>query len=125
VTSPDFETFWRLWPRKTAKVAAIKAWRKIPPLELPLVMEGLTAQLPELNRRESVYCPYPATWLNGLRWRDEPPTPTVSPITAKMLPQSGLTARTATNAINRLIASGIAPDEAKDRVYRQLGWIQG
>lgn len=124
MTSPDFETFWRLWPRKTAKLAAIKAWRKIPPLELPLVMEGLTAQLPELNRRESVYCPYPATWLNGLRWRDEPPTPTANPITAKILPQSGVTQQAVMARIRALEASGIAPQQAKEAIYREVGWIR-
>lgn len=72
---PDwFERFWALYPRRTNRVAAVRAWDKLrPDLDLCLVMtEALKAQMESPRWREGPeYIPHPSTWLNGARWLDE------------------------------------------------------
>lgn len=76
VFSPEFEKFWSSYPKKTAKVQAFKAFVKLDPDE-----ELLNTMLSFLERQkksaqwtkdDGQYIPYPATWLNGRRWEDEP-----------------------------------------------------
>lgn len=71
---PDegFEEFWSLYPRKTAKGHAVKAWRaarKKAPTEV--IMAGLQQQIPGISNSDPKFIPHPATWLNGERWADE------------------------------------------------------
>lgn len=74
-----FARFWALYPRKQGKAAARKAWDKLKPdMELcRLMSKALHTQMAseEWQRDEGRYIPYPATWLNGRRWEDEPPAP--------------------------------------------------
>jgi DNA replication protein DnaC len=59
--APEFDAFWTLYPRKVAKLAALRAWNKrVAPLEVPDVMAGLNQ-----------YIPHATTWLNGRRWEDD------------------------------------------------------
>lgn len=74
----DFDTFWHNYPRKVAKVAALKAWQKIKP-DAALVQQMLDAVLLQRYNpswTEPRFIPHPATWLNGARWTDAPPSPT-------------------------------------------------
>jgi hypothetical protein len=66
-----FFAFYQLYPRKVAKANAKKAFAKIQPSEFQAVMDGLTAQLPELKASEEKFRPHPASWLNARRWEDE------------------------------------------------------
>ena len=71
-----FEDFWALYPRKTAKQDAIRAWRKLNP-DLALqekIRSALTLQISsdQWTRDGGQFIPHPATWLNGGRWDDEP-----------------------------------------------------
>lgn len=71
-----FERFWALYPRHTAKAAAVKAWDKLKPdLELCRVMaNAIRAQMRSPQWTEGPeHIPHPATWLNGARWQDEMP----------------------------------------------------
>ena len=70
-----FENFWKAYPRKTAKQAAIKAWNKLAPDErltrkllCSLEAQKQSAQWKDEGGR---FIPHPATWLNGRRWEDE------------------------------------------------------
>lgn len=77
---PDgFAEFWDAWPRRDGRKAAVAAWRKLKPDE-----PTRQAILADIERSKSVpawrgseinFCPLPATYLNGQRWRDEWATP--------------------------------------------------
>lgn len=76
---PDlFEAFWFAYPRKLAKAAALKAWKlAVRKASAGAIMAGLDVWAPIWAARgDPSYTPYPATWLNGERWNDEP-TPVV------------------------------------------------
>ncbi len=72
-----FSEFYAAYPRKTARAAAEKAWKKLAPdNELRLViMSALKwqAALPDWTKDGGQYAPYPATYLNNRRWEDERP----------------------------------------------------
>lgn len=69
-----FEEFWKLYPRKTSKGHAEKAWAKaVKDTDPQAILDALTAQRPALARAEAQFIAHPATWLNGRRWEDEPP----------------------------------------------------
>lgn len=78
---PDFSTFWGLWPRKTAKKDAERAWSKLRPAERRLVLHVLPKHVEywKAARTEMLFVPYPATWLNGERWKDEVVIPAPKP----------------------------------------------
>lgn len=78
--APDFDRdFWALYPKREAKEAARKAWHKLNPDEAlwATMAAALSAQVasPRWLRDGGQYIPYPATWLNGRRWEDEPEAP--------------------------------------------------
>ena len=70
-----FDRFWVVYPRKVGKKDAVKTWSKLKP------DEALTIQIIEGVERWKLstqwtkdggqYIPYPATFLNGERWKDE------------------------------------------------------
>ncbi len=74
-----FADWWALYPpgRKRAKADAEKAWRALAPdAALARTMcEALDAQCswPEWRKDGGKFVPYPATWIRGRRWEDEPP----------------------------------------------------
>lgn len=74
--SPGFEDFWRAWPRKVARRAAERAWRRLRP------DAALTARILEAVRVQAArvwagkdleFIPHAATWLHQARWEDEVP----------------------------------------------------
>jgi len=63
----EFETFWRNYPRKTAKKAALKAYtqvRKEISAECILASVAIMKET-EWRGRKQVYLPYPATFLRA------------------------------------------------------------
>ena len=70
-----FETFWKLYPRKTAKDNARKAFAKLDltPELLAQIMESLAkhATCQSWLKDDGQFIPHAATWLNGKRWNDE------------------------------------------------------
>jgi hypothetical protein len=68
-----FEEFWALYPKKVAKGAAIKAWAKLNEAEKEEALEALPNHLKywKLKNTEKEYIPFPATWLNQMRYLDE------------------------------------------------------
>lgn len=76
-TDDSFAAFWQLFPRKVAKLAAQKAWKRLSPdaALVEQIMAGLRAQWGVFTRKikegNGGYVPHPATWLNQRRWEDE------------------------------------------------------
>lgn len=73
---PGFAEFWAAYPRRTAKVKAVRAWRAIKPDAslLAVILAALDRQKASDQWRRGVV-PHPATWLNQRRWDDELPGP--------------------------------------------------
>lgn len=73
ISSPSFDEFWQLWPRREGKANAVKAWqkatKKISESEL---VEKARAYVTSPTVPEKQFVPHAATWLNGERWNDEP-----------------------------------------------------
>ena len=75
-TNNEFEKFWKAYPKRVGKKAALKAWTQAKKGNLPdivrLVMviekQKRSAQWRQNNGQ---YIPNPATWLNQGRWDDE------------------------------------------------------
>lgn len=81
--TPGFAEFWSLYPRKEAKANALKAWNKLAPDDLlrTQIVKAIQLQRESQQWQEGggKYIPYPATWLNGRRWEDEPNQPNNTP----------------------------------------------
>lgn len=68
---PTWARFWSLYPRKQGKADARKAWtRALVKADADVILRGATRFAGGV--RDLKFCPYPATWLNGERWNDEP-----------------------------------------------------
>ena len=69
----DWSAWWAAYPRKRGKGQALRAYRtarkKATAEEL---LTAISQQSKALTARGAEYCPYPATWLNGERWTDQP-----------------------------------------------------
>lgn len=74
-----FDDFWQVYPRKTGKLAASKAWaRAIKRTSAETVMAGALrfANDPNLPPKdEARFIAHPSTWLNEGRWDDDPLPP--------------------------------------------------
>ena len=76
----QFEDFWSICPRKTAKGSARKAWIKAIKTALPeTIIDGIKAYAKSAQGTEPQYIAHPATWLNGERWSDETTVQTKKP----------------------------------------------
>src|SRR3990167_3407031 len=73
----EFAVWWAAWPRKVARGAAARAYRRARKLaDAPTLLAGVRAYTAALARLKAngQFVPeicYPATWLNGERWADE------------------------------------------------------
>ena len=78
-----FDAFWQAYPRKVSKQAARKAWERLSPDEalLSAILAAVERdkQSDQWQRDGGQFIPYPATWLNGRRWEDEPDEPEPPP----------------------------------------------
>ncbi len=70
-----FNQFWKLYPNKKAKAAALRRWKamRISQEIFLAIMDGLQRALvsQEWSKDGGAYIPHPATWLNGGCWEDE------------------------------------------------------
>lgn len=73
VLASAFDAFWSVYPKKTGKEAARKAFKKIPKSAHPLLVPAVEAQKKSRQWMEENgrFIPNPATWLNQGRWEDE------------------------------------------------------
>jgi hypothetical protein len=74
IETPTFDDFYKIYPRKTAKGAARRAWERLSPEDRGKAVEGALRYANDPNRDES-FTAYPATWLNAERWLDDPMPP--------------------------------------------------
>ena len=70
-----FAEFWKTYPKKVGKAAALKSWKRIKPdAELfERIMQAVTSakESEQWIRESGRFVPNPATWLNQGRWDDE------------------------------------------------------
>ncbi|MCD7812008.1 MAG: hypothetical protein LUG91_09225 [Ruminococcus sp.] len=70
-----FSAFWEAYPKKKAKVTAMKAWMRIKPTAelFEKIMSAVERykHSREWLKENGAYIPNPATWLNGGCWDDE------------------------------------------------------
>jgi hypothetical protein len=70
-----FDAFWSAYPRKVAKVEAVKAWQQAPPTEVerPLILAAIARQrlTPGWTKDGGEFIPHPATYLRKRRWEDQ------------------------------------------------------
>jgi hypothetical protein len=67
-----FNRFFDAYPKKVAKPAAVKAFKKISEKDLQKIMAHveMSKASPEWTKEKGKYIPYPATYLNQRRWED-------------------------------------------------------
>ncbi len=71
IKESSFDTFWKAYPKKVGKDAALKAWNKKkhkPHMEL--ILEAIERYKLSKTVRDGFTC-NPATWINEGRWSDE------------------------------------------------------
>jgi hypothetical protein len=82
-----FPAFWLVYPKKKSRATAEKAWRKLAPSpELTQrILDAIAAQRnsPDWLKERGKFIPYPASWLNGRRWEDEPDDPNQHPVVSE------------------------------------------
>lgn len=72
IYSPEFEIFWKQYPKKTGKGAANKSWIKVKP-DVDKVLTALAWQTKSKKWIDG-YVPNPETYINQRRFDDEPDT---------------------------------------------------
>jgi len=77
VTLDNFEGFWKVYPKRKAKGNALKAWLKHKP-NIDKCLSTLEWQKKSNDwlKNKGQFVPYPASWINGECWNDEPTTAT-------------------------------------------------
>lgn len=77
VIAEGFDAFWDAYPRHAKRAEAEKAWTKLSPdvFTRNAILSALQWQrrLPDWTKDGGQFIPYPASYLNGRRWEDEPP----------------------------------------------------
>ena len=75
--TPEFDLFWKYYPIKVGKAAALKAWVKAIKIEsADVIMAGAIRYADDPNRHPS-FTAHAATWLNAHRWNDSALPPRV------------------------------------------------
>ena len=72
----QFELFWKAYPRKVAKLNALKAWQKNGIEDDLYAAKAATDDVKKRSRmkwwsKDRSKIPHPATWINSQRWHDE------------------------------------------------------
>ena len=105
----EFEDFWRLWPAKVGKRAALKAFvsarRRA---SLDTIVEGVYAYI--RDKPPDRHWMNPATFLNGERWTDQPATVSIS----NGKPKNGIIQ--AADDLRRKLASFDGPSREPDEL---------
>lgn len=86
----EFARFWDAYPKRVSKQDALKAWEQIRP-NGALVEKMLVALIwqkvqPNWLEDGGAFIPYPATWLRGALWEDEPFHASLSPFKQRKVP---------------------------------------
>jgi hypothetical protein len=72
VSTPYFESFWRVYPKKKDKIRCLQIWinKKIGGLPVDLVRD-VEYRMQHDQQWIDGYAPNPQTYLNGSRWQDD------------------------------------------------------
>ena len=72
-TYTHFDKFWGVYPRRTSKRAAMKAFESaMGRASVDDILAGAIRFANDPNLPQGEFIPYPTTWLNGDRWDDGP-----------------------------------------------------
>lgn len=72
-TNSDFERFWEVYPKKTDKGAARRAFtRAVKKVDVELIIEKARAYAEDPNLPEKRFVKYPGSWLNAEAWDNGP-----------------------------------------------------
>lgn len=68
-----FEDFWRQFPRKVARKAALAVWNKMTDIQQTQALQAIPfhARTWRIEGREPHKIPHASTWLHQERWTDE------------------------------------------------------
>ena len=66
-----FNRFWSLYPRKVAKVAAQRSWKRLTNKNVDSIFKVFHEHLIRWSFKEIQFVPHASTWLNQRRWEDE------------------------------------------------------
>lgn len=74
----EFDGFWKHWPDKRGRKAALQAYRRARKrAELEVIAAGVRTHVPvfaaKIAAGDRQFVPHAATWLNQDRWADPPP----------------------------------------------------
>jgi hypothetical protein len=68
-----FEEFYAAYPRRVAKLAALKAYIKAIKVTTPdVIIAGARRYARERQGQDDQFTKHPSTWLNGGCWNDKP-----------------------------------------------------
>ena len=65
----DFQAFWGIWPRREAKADAKRVWKRLSATKKEAIMIDIQTRYEGIQK---CFIPYPATYLRGERWEDDP-----------------------------------------------------
>jgi hypothetical protein len=84
-----FAAFWEAYPRHDDRTKAVAAFARLSPEDQAAAparaAEWIGRRTDWITPEGKDFRPYPATWLNNKRWKDEP-APTPSPVTTHAAP---------------------------------------
>jgi len=66
----EFQTFWKVYPRKVGKKGAYKSFRKFDEKHYQKILYGAQRFAEQNLSTEEKYIPHATTWLNQERWMD-------------------------------------------------------
>ena len=69
-----FASFWKIYPRRVARGAALKAWKRATGAgaDPETIIRGAVRYAAERHGEPDRWTKHPATWLNGECWTDDP-----------------------------------------------------
>ena len=67
----QFEEFWKLYPRRIAKLVAKRIWGRLSNKDKEIISIMLPQHLLRWEDKELQYIPHASTWLNQKRFEDE------------------------------------------------------
>lgn len=74
-TASDFAEWYATYPKKVAKPAAMRAYKKARKSASAATLLSGASVMAQAYGIDQTYCPNPATWLNQERWTDEVAVP--------------------------------------------------
>lgn len=85
----NFDIFWKAYPKKKSKDAALRRWRAIKPsfelLQIILAAIEQQKKSEQWTKDNGQFIPHPATWLNAGGWKDETSSPVPKRKTASQI----------------------------------------